>query len=111
MYIVVTIFVTIAVLGFAVGLYFLRAKLLRGSARQKSKRQHIERERERDRRACLSAAMSLDSGAAPREAFAIPGAAGASVSDDADTQSLRTAVENRRREATSTDFDRDMPIA
>ncbi len=104
------ILATVGVAMLFVGLYWLRSKLLRGSEQKRTRRQFVERERDRDRRACLSAAKSLDSGSAPREAFAIPGAAVRGPAGADGSQGLRDAVERRRLAATSTAFDQDLQV-
>ncbi|MCL4836696.1 MAG: hypothetical protein KJ058_01855 [Thermoanaerobaculia bacterium] len=95
--------------GVAVALYallWLAPRLRRESARKEKRRQTVARERELDLEACRTAAASM---------------AASSIADDkpasrrpgdpvvAETEVARRAVDNRRRAATSTSFDPDLP--
>jgi hypothetical protein len=95
--------------GVAVALYallWLAPRLRRESARKEKRRQSVARERELDLEACRTAAASMaaSSIADDRPADRSPGGAAA-----AETKNARRAVDARRRAASSTSFDPDLP--
>jgi len=99
---------TVAVVMFLVYLVRLRSQMRQDSRRKQARREFLRREGERDRNACIAAAKALDSGSAPREAFVLGGPT--NRSDGGPTgENLAEAVHRRRRAATSTAFDPDLP--
>ncbi|MFN7941136.1 MAG: hypothetical protein U0X73_06030 [Thermoanaerobaculia bacterium] len=110
---------TLIVLAAAMSIWWVRwawRKLQGVSDQKQAHRQSVERRRDRERQDCLSAEQALGSTLAGRD----PGAAdevlwvesGGKVSRSlrlAPGQTLAQAVESRRRAATSTAFDPDLP--
>lgn len=95
--------------GVAVALYallWLVPRLRRESARKEKRRQSVARERELDLEACRTAAASMaaSSIADDQPANRLPGDVPV-----AEAEAARRAVDNRRRAATSTSFDPDLP--
>ena len=102
------VLVALAVVAVLVGLYWIRRKLLQGSGAKRSRREFHAREAERDREAVRMATRSMSVGnSAPRDSFTIP--EGAAPGAAPASQSLGREADSRRRAATSTSFDPDLP--
>jgi hypothetical protein len=98
----------VAVVAFVVYLVRLRLSMRRASLSKHARREFLKREGERDRHACLAAAKALDSGTAPRDGFVLAEAGNPARSGPAG-ENLSEAIRRRRRAATSTAFDPDLP--
>jgi len=105
------VLVAIAIAVLLVGLGFLRRSWMRGAQAKRSRHERAAREAERDRQAVRRARQSMAvAHGAPQGAFTIPGPGGAEAPvDAAPTESLLRSMDRRRRAATSTDFDPDLP--
>ena len=106
----VGVLIALAVVAVLAGLLWIRHKLLEGAGVKRSKREYHAREAERDRQAVRMATKSRSVGnSAPRDSFAIPDSPARDGGGGTPPQSLQDATENRRRAATSTSFDPDLP--
>jgi hypothetical protein len=98
-----------------VALYWLHRTMSHGADQRRAKRRFVEREQERDRRACIEAAESMAGGSAPPgdsdvRSAPVDGAGRARTGGGPPAgQSLEDAIDSRRRAATSTSFDPDLP--
>lgn len=104
------ILVAVAIVALLVGLWFLRRKLMRGAQVKRSRHERAAREAERDRHAVRQARQSMAfAHGAPQGAFTIPGSAAGAPAAGSPIESLQNSMDRRRRAATSTDFDPDLP--
>lgn len=104
------ILAALAVAAFLVYLVRLHLQMRQDAERKRARKAFLERESARDLRACLSAARSLDTSAAPREAYEIPSSTAPDrPGRDRPGETPAQGLQRRRRAATSTAFDPDLP--